>query len=152
MRIFCSFKAKRSMILLAKLHNKYMKSDLAEKRCQTAYVKCYVVKAIMTCFFCASAISTHAFSLEPETCDDGHPLIALQRNLEGSVLLKFDISAEGKPVNIRVLKSNPEKIFDNSAICALSKWTYKPKVVDGVAVIQKNLKVQLDFKLDEERK
>lgn len=70
----------------------------------------------------------------------------------GFVLLSFDIDEAGKPINIRVIDSEPKLIFDKSAMSALSKWKYKPKVVDGVAVIQKNLKVQLDFELDEGRK
>ena len=67
---------------------------------------------------------------------------------EGWVRMSFDITATGNPTNIQILDSSPKGIFDNEAIRALSKWKYKPKIVDGVAVKQTNLQVQLDFVLD----
>ncbi len=64
---------------------------------------------------------------------------------EGYVILQFDISKEGKPINIEVIESKPKRIFDREAIRQLKTWKYKPKIVDGVAVIQKGFKVQLDM-------
>ena len=65
------------------------------------------------------------------------------------VRLTFDISETGNPINIKVTDADPKKIFDDAAIRAIEKWKYKPKLVDGVAVVQKDLEVQLDFKLDD---
>ncbi|ASD66253.1 hypothetical protein B1L02_03855 [Pseudoalteromonas piscicida] len=61
--------------------------------------------------------------------------------------LAWKVRASKKPINIKVLKSVPEQVFDKAAIKALSNWKYAPKVENGVAVIQKDLKVQLDFTL-----
>ncbi|WP_371193261.1 energy transducer TonB [Glaciecola sp. SC05] len=66
---------------------------------------------------------------------------------EGWVMLEFDINTLGEPVNISVLESVPARIFDKEAVRALTKWKYKPKIVDGVPVVQKDLKVRLDFTL-----
>jgi TonB family protein len=69
---------------------------------------------------------------------------------EGWVELKFDIDENGDPVNIIVVDSDSGDTFDKEAIRALSKWKYKPKVVDGKAVAQRGLKVRLDFKAENE--
>ena len=66
------------------------------------------------------------------------------------VLLKFDISEEGKPINIVALESNTTKMIEEYAVKVLSKWKYKPKIVDGKAVLQKDLKVQLDMILEDD--
>ncbi|MEK0159236.1 TonB family protein [Pseudoalteromonas piscicida] len=63
------------------------------------------------------------------------------------ITLAWKVRASKKPINIKVLKSVPEQVFDKAAIKALSNWKYAPKVENGVAVIQKDLKVQLDFTL-----
>lgn len=78
-----------------------------------------------------------------------YPIEAALNRTEGRVRLQFDISKTGVPININVMESVPEGVFDRSAVQTLSKWRYKPKKVDGVAVIQTDMKVQLDFKLEE---
>ena len=65
------------------------------------------------------------------------------------VLLSFDISTEGVPVNVKVLDTNANGVFDKEALIALKKWKYRPKIVDGKPVVQKDLKVRLDFTLAE---
>ena len=69
---------------------------------------------------------------------------------DGWVELMFDIDENGDPVNIIVVDSDSGDIFDKEAIRALSKWKYKPKIVDGGAVAQRGLKVRLDFKAEDE--
>jgi TonB family protein len=85
-------------------------------------------------------------SLE-ETSNPTYPIYAAKNGIEGYVKMSFDISENGEPINIRVLKSVPEKIFDKAAIKALSNWRYAPKTKNGQAVTQQNLKVQLDFNM-----
>tara|TARA_Y100000034_G_C6569838_1_gene246922 strand:- start:143 stop:475 length:333 start_codon:yes stop_codon:yes gene_type:complete len=70
--------------------------------------------------------------------------------LEGWVRMSFEVTETGSTDNIQILDSSPAGKFDSEAIKALSKWKYKPKIVDGVAVRQTDLKVQLDFVLDED--
>lgn len=85
---------------------------------------------------------------ESENCDSGYPIAAARQGIEGFVQLGFDISTEGKPVNIKVIKSEPEGVFDAPAICALSKWKYSPKIENGVAVTETGVTVQLDWDLE----
>jgi protein TonB len=69
---------------------------------------------------------------------------------KGWVLLSFDIDSNGNPINIKVLESNPSIVFDKEAVIALEKWKFKPKVVNGVPVAQKEMQVRLDFELNDE--
>ena len=72
-----------------------------------------------------------------------YPTNAINQKIEGYVQLEFDISQDGKVINVSVIKSSPAGIFDEEAIKALSQWTYEPSA-NGVNKAQ----VQLDFRLE----
>ncbi len=78
-----------------------------------------------------------------------YPARALQREIEGWVLLEFSISPAGTVVNPFVVDSEPRRTFDRSALRAVSRWKYKPKVEDGVAVIRHGVQVVLTFELED---
>ena len=78
-----------------------------------------------------------------------YPIQAAKDKINGSVVLEFDIEADGSTGNIRILSAEPEKIFDSAAKDALKQWQYKPKISGGKAMKQSGLKVQLDFRMDE---
>ena len=75
---------------------------------------------------------------------------AAKLGIEGSVVLQFDITESGETDNINIVDSFPEGTFDKSAIKALSQWQYKPRIQGGVAQRQTALRVQLDYRLDED--
>lgn len=79
-----------------------------------------------------------------------YPAIASRDGIEGWVKLSFSINETGGVENIKVLDSNPKRIFDRSAIKALSKWQYRPELNQGKAVRQENQTVQLDFNLNKD--
>ncbi len=76
-----------------------------------------------------------------------YPRKAAMQGKQGFVVLSFDITETGAVENVNVLQSQPRRIFDSAAKRALRKWKYKPQVIDGKPTKRKNLKVQLDFKL-----
>ena len=76
-----------------------------------------------------------------------YPDKAIKENLEGFVVLKFDITETGSTDNIKIVKSSPKGIFEKNAIAAFKQWQYKPAIKNGKAMKQKGLLVQLDFKL-----
>ncbi|MBW8182739.1 TonB family protein [Shewanella nanhaiensis] len=78
-----------------------------------------------------------------------YPIDAANKGIEGWVQLNFDINAQGNTENISVLKSSPKGVFDQAAIKSLSKWEYRPKIVNGEAVHQHGQTIQLDFTLSD---
>ena len=77
-----------------------------------------------------------------------YPPTAAKNGKECWVKLIFNINEIGGVFNIRVLDSQPKRIFDKAAKQALKKWKYHAKLANGKAIIQKNLSVQLNFKME----
>lgn len=63
-----------------------------------------------------------------------YPRRALQRGIEGYVIVEFTVTSNGSVRDPLVIESNPPKIFDNAAIKAALKFKYKPRVIDGTAI------------------
>lgn len=80
--------------------------------------------------------------------DPKYPPQAARDGKEGWVRLSFTINEVGGVEDIQVIEAEPKRIFDREARRALRKWKYRPKIVDGKPQKQFNMKVQLDFKLD----
>ena len=64
--------------------------------------------------------STLEYSVTPEI-----PYIAAKDKLSGYVRLEFDLSMQGEPININVIESYPNEIYNYTAKRALEKWQYK---------------------------
>ncbi|MDO6537528.1 M56 family metallopeptidase [Alteromonas stellipolaris] len=84
-----------------------------------------------------------------EFVSPAYPEAAEKGNIEGFVVLQFDITKTGSTDNITVVNATPDGIFDESAKAALKQWKYKPAIKGGVAHRQTSLLVQLDYKLDQ---
>ncbi|MDE0659066.1 MAG: TonB family protein [Gammaproteobacteria bacterium] len=63
-----------------------------------------------------------------------YPRYALERNLQGHVLLEFAVTTTGAVRDPVVLEAEPPGVFDRAAVTAVSRFRYKPKVVQGEAV------------------
>ncbi|OBT16323.1 energy transducer TonB [Vibrio sp. UCD-FRSSP16_10] len=76
-----------------------------------------------------------------------YPTRALSRKIEGFVVMSFTINQNGRPTDIQVLQSQPNRIFDREAKRALQRWKYQPLIVDGKATARKGQTLKLEFKL-----
>ncbi len=76
------------------------------------------------------------------------PKKAVTEGIEGWVRIKMNVGADGKPFDIQVDDSSPKELFDNNAMRAIKKWKFKPRVVNGRAVEQKDMRYTLEFKLE----
>jgi len=76
-----------------------------------------------------------------------YPMKAKQQGIEGWVELMFTITSMGTVADIVVTASNPGTIFNRSAVQAVSKWKYNPKVENGTAVDRPGVRMRLAFKL-----
>ena len=61
-----------------------------------------------------------------------YPVRAAQDGIEGFVVVEFDVGVDGTVSNVRIVESS-HRLFEKSAINAVRKFRYKPRVVDGVA-------------------
>lgn len=52
------------------------------------------------------------------------PKVAFDNKLNGWVLLVFNISESGQPINIKVLDAQPKGIFEDEVIKAIQRWRY----------------------------
>jgi TonB family protein len=73
-----------------------------------------------------------------------YPVEAAKAGTEGSVVLKFDVEADGSVSHVEVINGKPAYIFDKSAITALKQWRY-----NATDTTHTNLLVQLDFVMSE---
>jgi len=58
----------------------------------------------------------------------------IARKAKGYVLVKFNISEQGRVSDVEVLESTPAGTFDEPAVDAVRKWIYEPRKENGVAV------------------
>ena len=61
-----------------------------------------------------------------------YPDIAMRARIAGVVVLEATIDAQGKVVNLRVLRSVP--LLDQAAVDAVRQWEFTPTRLNGVAV------------------
>ncbi len=78
-----------------------------------------------------------------------YPMRAQERGIEGWVVVEFTITAAGTVRDPRVIQADPPRIFDRSAIRAVKKFKYRPRVVDGVAV-ERTETYRFTFSLDDQ--
>jgi len=77
-----------------------------------------------------------------------YPSRARARGIEGYVVVGFSIATTGAVVNPVVVEASPPGIFDQSALKAVKKFKYKPKVVDQKAVAVEGILHRIVFELE----
>ncbi len=78
-----------------------------------------------------------------------YPERAMQRGIEGRVLVEFTISKSGAVKDAKVIAAEPSSIFNKAALKAISQWKYNPKILNGKAVEQVGKKIAIPFRLSE---
>jgi protein TonB len=77
-----------------------------------------------------------------------YPDVAARRGIEGYVDVRFSVTSSGTTSSVVVIQANPERIFNKSAIRAVKRWKYKPKMDDGIAVQANDIYARIRFSLD----
>ena len=91
--------------------------------------------------------SNNQMAIPQYRMEPNYPHQALKRNIEGFVLLTFDIGVTGRPENIKIKEAQPARIFNREAIRALKHWKYQPLIENGDARIYPNQQIKLEFKI-----
>lgn len=75
-----------------------------------------------------------------------YPAAALRVREEGSVLLRVEVDATGRPVAVEVQRSSRSRDLDRAARDAVQQWTFKPAIRDGRPV-PSTVTVPVDFSI-----
>ncbi len=77
-----------------------------------------------------------------------YPARALNRGIEGWVLLEFTVSKAGIVLAPRVVQADPPTIFNRAALRAVSRWKYKPQIVNGKPADRTGVQTVIVFELE----
>lgn len=77
-----------------------------------------------------------------------YPQRALQRGLEGWVLVEFTVTPAGTVKDVKVVDAEPADIFNRAAVDAAKKFKYKPRVIDGQAVEVSGVQNLIRFEME----
>ena len=75
-----------------------------------------------------------------------YPPEAFRSHREGWVEVQFTITVDGKVANPKVVNSEPGRLFDQAALEAVRRWTFKPRMVDGKPAEEQATR-RIEFKL-----
>ena len=73
-------------------------------------------------------------------------LRGLPKDSVATVTVLFDVTADGRPVNIRVTEAT-DACFERSTIRAVAKWRYAPKIVDDRAMPRRGVLTTVSFQM-----
>ena len=77
-----------------------------------------------------------------------YPRRALQRGIEGFVIVEFTVTRQGTVRDPVVVEANPSGIFEQAAMDAAMKFKYKPRVVNGEATEVSGVQNRITFQID----
>jgi len=77
-----------------------------------------------------------------------YPRRAMQRGIQGYVIVEFTVSKSGAVQDPIVLEAQPEGIFEQAAIDAVLKFKYKPRVINGESTAVAGVQTRIEFELD----
>lgn len=63
-----------------------------------------------------------------------YPAEARAAGVEGQVVVRYDITPEGRVVNVAVVSAEPQGVFEEAALAAVFTWRFRPAVARGEAV------------------
>ena len=76
-----------------------------------------------------------------------YPPRARVQRIEGIVQLEFVVGLDGKVRGAKVIRATPEDIFDDAALRAVNRWTFKPGSRAGRPVVVR-VRQDLQFSLE----
>jgi protein TonB len=75
-----------------------------------------------------------------------YPTAAMRARQEGWVLVSFTVDPDGKTSNVKVVESQPRRVFDRAAIDAVERYLFTPAMNGGTAV-SSTKQQRIEFKL-----
>ena len=81
-----------------------------------------------------------------KTVSPEYPREAYIKHQEGWVEVEFTITPDGQVTGAAVAGAQPARVFNEAALRAVQRWTFKPKMDNGKAV-EEHMKRRIEFKL-----
>jgi protein TonB len=81
-----------------------------------------------------------------KTVPPEYPREAYIKHQEGWVEVEFTITPDGQVTGATVAGAQPSRVFNDAALRAVQRWTFKPKMDNGKAV-EDHMKRRIEFKL-----
>ncbi|MGB0996991.1 MAG: energy transducer TonB, partial [Pseudomonadales bacterium] len=78
-----------------------------------------------------------------------YPRRMASRGIEGWVLLAFTVDELGRVVDPRVVEAQPQSGFNKAALNAITRFKFKPQVVNGTAIAVVGVQQRIVFQLGE---
>jgi len=78
-----------------------------------------------------------------------YPSRAVERGIEGYVIVEFTVTKTGSVRDPRVVEYHPSTIFNRAALAAALKFKYKPRVVNGEAIEVHGVLNKITFQLED---
>lgn len=78
-----------------------------------------------------------------------YPRRALEREIEGYVIVEFTVTKTGAVKDPHVIESDPPSVFDKAALAAALKFKYKPRIVNGEPIEVEGVLNKITFVLED---
>ena len=79
-----------------------------------------------------------------------YPADARAAGVQGNVVVRYDVSANGAVRNAQIESAQPPGVFDEAALAAVRSWKYNPQIRDGEPQAVRNILSTVRFRLDDE--
>jgi|GEM_PF-1077799 len=87
-----------------------------------------------------------------ETVSPQYPRMALNRKMNGRVVVQFDVNEAGFVTNANIVYAQPRRVFDKAVLRAVKQFRFLPLKVDGKPVITKHVNETFVFKIETPKK
>jgi protein TonB len=81
-----------------------------------------------------------------KTTAPDYPPDAARKRQEGWVEVEFTVMPDGSVSGATVINANPARVFNNAALHAVERWTFKPRTENGAPAAEK-MRRRIEFKL-----
>lgn len=78
-----------------------------------------------------------------------YPEAARSQGIQGEVVVRYDVSAEGRVANAQVVSAEPAGVFEQAALMAVRGWRFRPGRQKGVESEFTGMVSTIEFKFGE---
>ena len=81
-----------------------------------------------------------------------YPATAVAAGVEGRVVIRYDVTEEGRVANATVQQAEPPGVFEAAALAAVRSWRFKPAARGREVVAARNRVSEVTFRVSDDGK